>query len=198
MEFSAGAVPRAAIGGVTSQAAAGAKHDPHEETQVRITAQRILAAHLRYRSPERRPHHSGDRHRAWVVRTVPNPRYWPGIRLILTGAVLCDFELVFCRVSYADFGRATFSGPTHFGGTIFSGVAHFSGATFSSTARIDGTIFSGVAHFDEVTFSGDDMPLTQAWVVWLNVGHRWPAGWHLDEQPGGDAVLRPDPPSTDA
>ncbi|MEV5561177.1 hypothetical protein AB0L44_46725, partial [Nonomuraea wenchangensis] len=87
------AVPRAAIAGVSAPAG----RNPHEERQVRLTAQRILAAHLRYDdSPAPR--------RRWPARRPRrNPRHWPDIRLDLTGATLIDVDLSTCRMSTAAF-----------------------------------------------------------------------------------------------
>nr|WP_246149389.1 pentapeptide repeat-containing protein [Nonomuraea turkmeniaca] len=86
-----------------------ASRDPNEERQVRLTAQRLLADHLRWQK------------RRWWQH--PNPVFWPDIRLDLTGATLLDFRFDSCRVD-----RAAFEGTT------FTGYAWFSEATFSGTA----------------------------------------------------------------
>ena len=104
-----------------------------QERQVRLTAQRILAEHLR-----------DDRAEDQRSTDPPSPRFWPSIRLDLAGATLIDFNLEDGVVADADFGGATFSGDAWFGGATFSGAAGFDGATFS-----------GDAWFDEATFSGD-------------------------------------------
>ncbi|MEU4703337.1 pentapeptide repeat-containing protein [Nonomuraea dietziae] len=137
------AVPRAALGGVTAPTG----RDPHEERQVRLTAQRILAAHLHYQDTPAR--------RWWrPLRADPNDRHWPDIRLNLTGATLLDFDLRICRVRTADFGDATFTGDARFDGATFTGDARFDGATFSGDARFDGATFSGDARFVKATCSG--------------------------------------------
>ncbi|GAA2669883.1 hypothetical protein GCM10010412_048560 [Nonomuraea recticatena] len=100
--------------------------DPHEERQVRLTAQRILAAHLRYELPPVR--------RWWQRPAATNLRFWPGVRLDLTGATLLDFDFRNCRVSDARFGQATFSGDAGFDHATFSGHAWFGGAAFSGHA----------------------------------------------------------------
>jgi hypothetical protein len=73
---------RAAQRGARARAAsspADRGRDPHEERQVRLTAQRVLAAHLRYQPPPAR--------RWWQLRRAdPNARHWAGVRLDLTGA----------------------------------------------------------------------------------------------------------------
>ncbi|GAA1761391.1 hypothetical protein GCM10009734_82060 [Nonomuraea bangladeshensis] len=137
-----------------TRSTAGSGRDPQEERQVRLTAQRILTAHLRYgASPAPR-------------RLDRNPRHWPDIRLDLTGAVLLDFDLSTCCLGPAAFSGATFTGTARFDGATFSGDAWFSEATlsgdawfseatFTGDARFDGASFSGDAWFSEATFTGD-------------------------------------------
>jgi hypothetical protein len=94
-----------------------------QERQVRLTAQRILAEHLRDdRTPDQRS--AGP----------PGPRFWLGISLDLTGATLIDFS--FHRVVAADarFDGATFIGIARFYEAIFTGLAWFRGATFADEA----------------------------------------------------------------
>ncbi|MER7369354.1 pentapeptide repeat-containing protein [Nonomuraea wenchangensis] len=132
--------------------------DPQEERQVRLTAQRVLTAHLRYDdSPAPR--------RRWPSRRLDrNPRHWPAIRLDLTGAVLIDFDLSACRVDTVEFTRTAFTGDARFDRAVFAGGARFGGATFSryagfeeaafkSGARFDGTAFAGEAQFGGAAFS---------------------------------------------
>ncbi|MGV9383518.1 pentapeptide repeat-containing protein [Nonomuraea sp. NPDC003707] len=135
------AVPRVAIAGVSAPAG----RDPHEERQVRLTAQRILAAHLRYDPTAPR--------RWWRPRGAPNPGHWDGINLDLTGATLIRFELIHCRAREVSFGGATFTGSARFGGATFTGTARFVGATFTSSASFGGVTFGGAAEFHEATFS---------------------------------------------
>jgi uncharacterized protein YjbI with pentapeptide repeats len=104
-----------------------------QERQVRLTAQRILADHLRDERAE--DERSAD---------PPSPRFWPDIRLQLVGATLIDFDLEYGVMADASFSEATFSGE-----------ARFEGATFSGEARFDHAVFSGIASFSEATFSGD-------------------------------------------
>ena len=97
------AVPRAAVGGVSTSAG----RNPHEERQVRLTAQRILTVHLRYQPPSPRrwwQRHSPDR----------NVRHWPDIHLHLTGATLIDLDLRGCRITDGGFDGATFIGDAGF------------------------------------------------------------------------------------
>lgn len=130
--------------------------DSHEnwqqERQVRLTAQRVLSGHLR--SPDTHP--AGDPARS---------RFWPGVRLDLTGATLIDFNLQLCVLATASFGGATFTGRALFDGAIFTseasfdeatftGDAHFYQATFASTAGFGGASFTGTAGFDGATFTG--------------------------------------------
>ncbi len=152
------AAQRAARGPARSDTSGG--RDPQEERQVRLTAQRILTAHLRYDN-------SKPPGRWWPSRRLdPNSRHWQDTRLYLVGAVLIDFDLRTCHVGNADFSRATFTGTTAFAGATFSGYARFVGAifsgdawfsraTFSGTTAFDGATFSGTTAFDGATFSGD-------------------------------------------
>jgi uncharacterized protein YjbI with pentapeptide repeats len=111
--------------------------------QARLTAQRILAEHLR-----------DDRTKKLRSTDPPSPRFWPGIHLDLAGATLIDFELVYGVMAGTSFRGATFSGDAEFDGATFSGNAVFDGATFSGDARFDGATFSEVASFFSVTFGG--------------------------------------------
>jgi len=137
-----------------------------QERQVRLTAQRILAEHLRDdRTPDQRS--AGP----------PGPRFWPGIRLDLTGATLIDFnfhrvvatdvrfdgatftdgaqfyEATFLR--FAAFRRATFGGATVFSRAIFGGRADFSQATFTGRVWFSQATFGYDADFNDATFGGD-------------------------------------------
>ncbi|MEV4078385.1 pentapeptide repeat-containing protein [Nonomuraea fuscirosea] len=142
------AAQRAARARKPVRSATASGRDPHEERQVRLTAQRILTAHLRYDSPAPR---------RWLPSPRPdrNPRHWPDIQLDLTGAVLIDLNLSACRMATAEFGGATFTGDADFGGATFTGDALFIGATFTSDARFDEATFTGGARFDEATFTRD-------------------------------------------
>src|SRR5262249_5966817 len=64
-----------------------------QELQVRLTAQRILAAHLRPSAVD---------------------TFWPGIDLDLTGALLHGFQLTDCLIRSAEFAGARFSGDAMF------------------------------------------------------------------------------------
>ncbi|MER5327054.1 pentapeptide repeat-containing protein [Streptosporangium roseum] len=118
------AAQRAARGGGPARSGTSSGRDPQEERQVRLTAQRILTAHLRYDS-------LAPRRRRWPRRLDLNRHHWPNTRLDLAGAVLIDFDLSDCRVGGADFGEATFTGEARFIGATFSGGAWFGGATFT-------------------------------------------------------------------
>jgi uncharacterized protein YjbI with pentapeptide repeats len=104
-----------------------------QELQVRLTAQRILAAHLRF--------------------DVENT-FWPDIDLDLTEAYLHRLNLNRCHIRNAQFDGARFSGEAGFDGAQFSGNAGFDGAQFSGKAGFDGAQFSGKAGFDGAQFSG--------------------------------------------
>lgn len=125
----------------------------NQELQARLTAQRILADHLR---PGSRPRRS--------VST-----YWgdseTDIDIDLTGATLIDFNLRDCRIGTARFGGATFRGDAsfawatfnraEFGEATFTGDAEFTRATFRGNAEFGGAVFSGIAGFVWATFAAD-------------------------------------------
>jgi uncharacterized protein YjbI with pentapeptide repeats len=125
-----------------------------QEKQVRLTAQRILAEHLR-----------GDRAEDQQPADSPSTLFWLGIRLDLTGATLIDFNLENSVVADASFRGATFTGHSRFreatftsgadfGGATFNSFAMFGKATFNGSAVFERTAFKGGAEFDGVTFNG--------------------------------------------
>jgi Pentapeptide repeats (9 copies) len=114
-----------------------------QERQVRLTAQRILAEHLR-----------DDRTKDPRSTDTPSSRFWNNIRLDLTGATLVDFNLVNGVMADASFHGATFSGDAWFGEATFTGTARFGRATFSADASFGRATFTGDAHFGRATFSG--------------------------------------------
>ena len=115
-----------------------------QERRVRLTAQHILAEHLR--DDRAKDHQSTD---------PPSSRFWNNICLDLTGATLIDFSLVNGVMADADFHRAAFAGDALFSGAAFGGEARFGGAAFSGDALFDKTAFSGDASFREAAFRGD-------------------------------------------
>jgi uncharacterized protein YjbI with pentapeptide repeats len=128
-----------------------------QEREVRLTAQRILAAHLK---PGDDPDHPAD-------------TFWPDIDLDLTGATLLDFHFSGCCLNQARFDGATFTGHAWFSsgrignvwfdGAAFHGDAWFSDAQlgyagfnlaqFDDQANFDRAFFLGAA-FDEAQFNG--------------------------------------------
>jgi hypothetical protein len=114
-----------------------------QERQVRLTAQRLLAEHLRDdRTPDQRSAGS------------PGPRFWPGIRLDLNGATLIDLD--FHRIVAVDarFDRVTFTDGAQFYEAIFSGFAAFRGAAFHGPTVFSRAIFGVGAVFSHATFTG--------------------------------------------
>ncbi len=156
--------------------------EAREEREVRSTAQRVLAAHLR--GPADGPAPAG---------------LWPGIALDLTEATLVDLDFQevqvrgpgfagaafhgttrFDRATFHDrgkFERATFHGPagfqhaafergavftgaalhglTHFHGTRFARRVDFTGASFHDGASFSGAAFERAVTFTRVTFAQD-------------------------------------------
>ena len=124
-----------------------------QERQVRLTAQRILAEHLR-----------DNRDKDQRSTDSPSARFWTGIRLDLAGATLIDFDLRDGVMADASFHGATFSGDAWFPWATFTGGADFTGATFAGSAWFTGATFTGatftgatftdVADFHGATFGG--------------------------------------------
>lgn len=115
-----------------------------KELQVRLTAQNIIADHLRdapYRSPR------GD-------GLIPGT-FWPEIDLVdLRGAYLTDLDLSGCRVSTIECNGTIFAGESIFQGLLCD-LAFFQKAAFKGLADFRGAIFANDAWFSWVTFSDD-------------------------------------------
>ncbi|WP_306748290.1 pentapeptide repeat-containing protein [Saccharothrix yanglingensis] len=107
-----------------------------QEREVRLTAQRILLAHMKPGNEPARPKNT----------------FWPDTKLDLTGATLIDWHMDGCRVDDARFNKATFVGYTQFERTTFTGNAWFREATFTSTTSFDETQIRGLAWFGEAIF----------------------------------------------
>ncbi|MGW0447164.1 pentapeptide repeat-containing protein [Streptosporangium sandarakinum] len=117
--------------------------DQEGELQVRLTAQRILATHLRDDRPPGQ------------CSTLPTPpAFWEGMRLDLTGATLIDFSLVRGHVTDAVLDKATFHGAARFDNAVFHGPARFDKGTFHEDARFGEATFLGDAWFGRATFHG--------------------------------------------
>jgi len=117
-----------------------------QERWVRLTAQRILAEHLR-----------DDRPKDHQSTHPPSSRFWNNICLDLTGATLIDFNLVDGIMADANFHRAAFVGDASFSGAAFTGDASFSGAAFTGDASFSGAAFSRGASFREAAFRGNGL-----------------------------------------
>jgi hypothetical protein len=127
-----------------------------QEQQVRMTAQRILQAHLL----------PGD------------PRFWPDTDLDLRGATLLDWHLVDREVRKMLCTRTKFVGPARFRGTHFTGEARFAYTHFDSFAEFKQARFDGRAYFNGAEFD-DAVEFDDARAGPLpdDVEHAWPAGW---------------------
>jgi len=102
-----------------------------EERVVRLTAQRLLAAHLRPAS--------GD-------------GFWSGIELDLTGATLIELDFRGVRAGRADFGDATFHGASRFTDAEFDRQAKFPQARFLGRVDFARATFGGSATFARADF----------------------------------------------
>jgi uncharacterized protein YjbI with pentapeptide repeats len=105
-----------------------------QELQVRLAAQRIIAAHLR-------PVSEGD-------------LFWPGVELDLSRARLIDLDMTGCHIA-ARFSGAQFVGSTIFDEVSFAGATMFDGANFAGSVEFSLARFSSPAWFDRCYF-GDD------------------------------------------
>lgn len=112
--------------------------DPGQEREVRLTAQRVIATHLR---PGPDP---GD----------PVDSFWADIDVDLTGAALTDLGLADCVLRNARFDGAELSGVARFSRAEFSGMATFDGAVFAGEGRFIETRFVGDVRFPTVAFRG--------------------------------------------
>lgn len=115
-----------------------------EELQVRLTAQRILADHLRpYPDDQGRP---------------TNPKFWgtngTDIDLDLTGATLIDLDLSGCRLGEVRFAEAQFVGWIDFSDAKFTDGTSFRKASFGDYADFESATFQEVADFNDVRFHG--------------------------------------------
>ncbi|SDN55503.1 Pentapeptide repeat-containing protein [Allokutzneria albata] len=121
--------------------AAPRQHAEHheQERQVRLTAQRILTAHLNTGND---PEH-------------PVETFWPDIDLDLTGATLLDFDFTGCRASNAHFTQAQFHGGAGFHEVIFDSKAGFNEALFHGDVEFNGVQFREIVEFSGVRFYCD-------------------------------------------
>jgi hypothetical protein len=150
---------RASVAAVDAAAAS----DWSQERQVRLTAQRILADHLRPGGGR------GGLGGEGAAGGLPgSTRFWSDIRLDLTGATLMEFDLSGARVGEATFYEATFAdnAGASFDDVTFAGVANFAcaqfhiggyfrGASFLEGVYFGDTSFDVAADFVAATFVGD-------------------------------------------
>jgi hypothetical protein len=144
--------------------------DPHEERQVRVTAQRLLTTHLN-------------------PAAKANGTFWKGITLDLRGATLMGFDLFCCELATADFSNATFSGIANFGSATFSGIANFRSAAFADRAHFESVTFSGITDFRLATFLRGAPNLDNARVIDVTDEHVWPPGWTVVPTEGKAGTL---------
>jgi len=176
----AGRPPRPGLPTTGNPTSAGT--DPHEERQVRLTAQRLLAHHL---NPD-------------------GPAFWPDMDIDLSGATLIDLDMSGCRLRRADFTHATFTGTARFNEATFTGTAQFNKATFKDDAWFYEATFKDDAQFDEATLTSTASFLGATFtgrglfhgcrVVGLAsrpVFDAWPPGWRVVPDPDhpGDGLL---------
>jgi hypothetical protein len=125
-----------------------------KELQVRLTAQRLLAGHLRDAPYGRRDD-----------SPVPET-FWPEIDHVdLTGACLVDLNLSHCRVRAFTCHDATFTGESLFR-EILCDLAFFQKASFKGHADFRGAAFTSDAWFSYADFGSD---------VWFHGDEFFPA-----------------------
>lgn len=112
-----------------------------QELEVRLTAQRLLAQHLR---PNRR---DGEE--------PTNLAYWPDMDIDLAGATLHELDFVGFEVRRADFREAQFFKPAFFNGAQFHEVARFNRAQFADQVFFDGAQFHDTAGFNGIQFENN-------------------------------------------
>ncbi|WP_251091372.1 pentapeptide repeat-containing protein [Streptomyces sp. Caat 7-52] len=197
-----------------------ANAERRQELQVRMTAQRILAAHLH----DKRPQEEQE-------LVTPNERFWEGSRIDLNHATLIDFDFRNCHMAQADFRDATFPGSAlfkdatfddlaNFTSSAFDGSAVFTKSTFKGSARFaDSTFknggawfreatfddeavfmyatFDDIASFKDATFNGDTLfagarvtRLVPPLSNEMGLSHEWPPGWTVSPAPGGGGTLQ--------
>lgn len=109
-----------------------------QESEVRTTAQSILAAHLR-------PGSDPDQ---------PAETFWPSINLNLVNATLIALNLSYCRIDEARFYGAQFAEGAEFKHAEFTAYAGFNGAQFYNYAGFAGARFADGAEFERAQFTG--------------------------------------------
>jgi hypothetical protein len=127
-------------------ATAAPARDPHQELQVRLTAQRILVAHLS------RPDDI-DHAAALTFEPDSSKPFWPSLDLDLTGATLIRWEFHQGDVRTGTFTDVQFIGEASFADAAFAETAWFDGTWFGGPAWFSGTSFLGIARFDAATFT---------------------------------------------
>lgn len=108
-----------------------------QERQVRLTAQRILAMHLRLS-----PDESGD-------------MFWRGMDLDLSGAILINLDFRYCQIRVAAFDKTQFVGRAGFAGARFIESATFFSAQFRGHASFTEAAFVRNVDFSEAQFAID-------------------------------------------
>ncbi|HZO66320.1 MAG TPA: pentapeptide repeat-containing protein [Kribbellaceae bacterium] len=123
------------------------KREAAQELQVRQTAQRRLAEHLR--RPE-----GTSREDVPTAKASHKSPFWPGMKLDLTRASLVNLEMMDISVAYANFDHAEFFGDTQFTHADFAAGAWFNHAKYHGAARFEYATFSRDARFEWVKFVG--------------------------------------------
>jgi hypothetical protein len=145
-----------------------------QELEVRLTAQRLLGAHL-----------------SLGLADAGMSTYWfanAGNRLIvdLVGAVLVDFNVSVCAIGRANFSAAQFHGVADLRAAQFHDAVVVHGAQFHGVADLRAAQFHGTAALDKVRFAGG-LDMSDA-LATSAVG--LPNGWLLSDAPTEHGELR--------
>ncbi|WJK38926.1 pentapeptide repeat-containing protein [Solwaraspora sp. WMMA2056] len=116
----------------------GQRPDAAQERRVRLAAQQILARHLRPGPAEH----------------TPDPAFWAGVVVDLTGATVIDADFTGCHLHDARIDEATFTGTAGFVEASFAGTAGFVDTRFTGPAEFDRAVFSGPVGFGDTIFAG--------------------------------------------
>jgi uncharacterized protein YjbI with pentapeptide repeats len=121
--------------------------DARQESEVRVTAQRILCDHLKA--------HSGAQQ---------SGSFWSSMDINLVGAELVDFDISECRIGGGNFTdaafqgdftchEAMFDGKVLFDRAVFNNDASFSGADFRRRVWFRSSKFLAKVYFSKTSFS---------------------------------------------
>ncbi len=120
-----------------------AEAEAADELEVRLTAQRLLAEHLK----DPRPEKARD-----ATSPAESPDYWNLKEVNLACATLIDLDFSHCRLPTLKASNACFHRRTSFSNVHFDGIVDLIRARFHGPTRFDGTHFHSDALCSETRF----------------------------------------------